>query len=58
MFFLYQEEAERKREERRKAKLQQLWASNNYCSSRVSLSDNEDEEAITDESIQIDDEGI
>ncbi|CAF3662859.1 unnamed protein product [Rotaria socialis] len=41
------EEAERRREERRKAKREQLWTSNNYCSCRVLLSEDEDEE--TDE---------
>ena len=44
-----QEEAERKREERRKARLQQLWASKNYRSALVSLSDDETDETELDE---------
>ncbi len=56
MSFDLQEAAERKRQERPKAKLQQLWSSKDYSSSRVSLSDNEDEE--TDETVPIDTEGI
>ena len=50
IFILFiQEEAERKREERRKAKLQELWNSKNYQSSRVSISDDEDEEDVSED---------
>ena len=38
----FQEEAEQQREQRRKARLQQLWTVNNYRSCRISLSDDED----------------
>ncbi|CAF0836864.1 unnamed protein product [Adineta steineri] len=48
------EEEEQKRKERHRARLQQLWASKNYNSSRVSLSDDEDENI--DETVQTDNE--
>lgn len=51
----FQEEAEKRREERRKAKLQQLWTANNYRSCRVSVSDDEDESS--DQVETVDDEG-
>ena len=48
-FFSPQEEAHHAREQRRKDKLKQLWLSKNYHSGRVSLSDDEDGEAVPSE---------
>ena len=54
--YFFQEEAEKKREERRKAKLQQLWTANNYRSCRVPLSD--DEEESSDQTEAGEDDGM
>lgn len=57
MSIAFQEEAERQREEKRRAKLQELWKANNYQSNRVTDSDDEGEsedvEEIADEQTKI-----
>ena len=47
--FSRQEEAEQAREQRRQAKLQQLWSSKNYHSARVSLSDDDNDDVLPEE---------